>query len=278
LTTANCKFIPAPIKGATRTLSSTGKYKGASGALLFSGAFQIQSIVAGSGRAIVIFALTGPATASATSSCESDGNTVASAIASFETQNPGVAVTQSLLTGTANGGPYIQSWPSNLPYYAYALNNGALQLSVSPAGAVTGAGQYFNYAAPGSCADVQNGSPVVLASTLAPVTGGETGYSQTLVANGGTAPYNWAVVSGTLPTGLSLDPTTGIITGTVGSSPGSETFTVAATDATGVIAEQSLTIAVGQTLQSPLFITSTSGIYPAVTLTTSGGSPPLLLR
>src|SRR5688572_13963446 len=33
----------------------------------------------------------------------------------------------------------------------------------------------------------------------------DTNYSQTLTASGGTAPYNWSIVSGSLPSGLSLN-------------------------------------------------------------------------
>jgi hypothetical protein len=41
-----------------------------------------------------------------------------------------------------------------------------------------------------------------------------TAYSQTLAATGGTAPYTWTVSVGTLPAGLSLAASTGIISGT----------------------------------------------------------------
>ena len=39
-------------------------------------------------------------------------------------------------------------------------------------------------------------------------------YSATLAANGGTPPYTWSIVSGSLPSGLTLNPSTGAITGT----------------------------------------------------------------
>ena len=54
-------------------------------------------------------------------------------------------------------------------------------------------------------------------------------YSQTLTAVGGTSPYTWSTTSGTLPAGLSLGPSTGIISGTP-SATGSSTFTVQASD------------------------------------------------
>ena len=39
-------------------------------------------------------------------------------------------------------------------------------------------------------------------------------YIQTLTAAGGDPPYSWSIASGSLPSGLSLDPATGIISGT----------------------------------------------------------------
>src|ERR1700678_2739692 len=41
-----------------------------------------------------------------------------------------------------------------------------------------------------------------------------TAYSAILVVTGGTPPYMWSLTSGTLPTDLSLNPSTGAITGT----------------------------------------------------------------
>ena len=61
-------------------------------------------------------------------------------------------------------------------------------------------------------------------------------YLVTLAAAGGAPPYyNWRVVSGTLPSGLSLNPATGSIGGTPNSAAGSPfTFNVTATDSVGV--------------------------------------------
>ena len=61
-----------------------------------------------------------------------------------------------------------------------------------------------------------------------------TAYSQTLVPSGGTPPYaNWAVASGSLPPGLSLNATTGQITGTPAAIGATFSFTVSMADSTG---------------------------------------------
>jgi prepilin-type N-terminal cleavage/methylation domain-containing protein len=83
-------------------------------------------VVLGILAAVVIFALGGITGQSATSACQADGNTVATAMQAFTTQNPGVTPTEAgLLSGTTNDNntAYIQSWPSNDPHYEYALTN-----------------------------------------------------------------------------------------------------------------------------------------------------------
>ncbi|GAB3702510.1 hypothetical protein GCM10027592_32000 [Spirosoma flavus] len=62
------------------------------------------------------------------------------------------------------------------------------------------------------------------------VTAGTT-FSQSFLASGGSSPYSYSLVSGSLPAGLSL-ATTGVLSGTPSQS-GSFTLTVRTTDATG---------------------------------------------
>ena len=71
--------------------------------------------------------------------------------------------------------------------------------------------------------------PSIITSSLV---GGTVGsiYSATLAATGGTVPYTWSIPLGSLPAGLSLDASTGSITGTPTTS-GTTDFTVEATDA-----------------------------------------------
>src|SRR5579863_385760 len=85
-------------------------------------------VVLGILAAVVIFALGGITGKSAVAACQADGATVSTALAAFNAQNPGVTATQTLLTGSTDGGPYIQSWPSNLPHYAFKIATGVLQV------------------------------------------------------------------------------------------------------------------------------------------------------
>jgi prepilin-type N-terminal cleavage/methylation domain-containing protein len=119
-------------------------------------------VVLGILAAVVIFALGGITSKSAVAACQADGATVSTAIAAFNAQNPGVltgtsAAQQALLTGTANGGPYIQSWPSNLPHYRFymdATTAGQLDVAVTPLGAVLIGSTGGAYAGPPSCSTV----------------------------------------------------------------------------------------------------------------------------
>ena len=70
-----------------------------------------------------------------------------------------------------------------------------------------------------------------------------TAYNQSLQASGGTSPYTWSIASGSLSTGLSLDASSGAITGTP-TSAGTSNFTVQVTDASSDNATAALSIIV----------------------------------
>lgn len=73
--------------------------------------------------------------------------------------------------------------------------------------------------------------PVPTAQILQGGTKG-TVYSETISAQGGISPYTFSVISGSLPTSLSLNSGTGVISGTP-SATGTFNFTIQATDANG---------------------------------------------
>jgi general secretion pathway protein G len=114
-------------------------------------------VVLGILAAVVIFALGGITGKSSVAACQADGATVSTAMAAFAAENPGTTVTTSNITGTALGGPYIQSWPSNLPHYQFTITSaGALQVATGPiAGSVSAGSPYVAYTGPSTCALVQ---------------------------------------------------------------------------------------------------------------------------
>jgi hypothetical protein len=92
--------------------------------------------------------------------------------------------------------------------------------------------------------DVSSGSLAVLTTNLAGATQGEA-YSETLYAANGTPPYTWDVTAGVLPGGLSLNPATGVISGTP-TQRGSFAFNVTVTDSTMASASMGLTLNVSR--------------------------------
>ncbi len=89
-------------------------------------------------------------------------------------------------------------------------------------------------------------SPPTITTTSVPSGTTGTNYSQTLQSIGGTLPITWSVTSGDLPSGVTLDSSTGILSGTLG-TPGVYTFTVQANDINSATASQALTITVNST-------------------------------
>lgn len=77
--------------------------------------------------------------------------------------------------------------------------------------------------------------PVAITTTTLP--GGSIGsaYTATLTATGGTLPYTWNVTAGTLPAGLTLNSTTGVISGTP-TGAGTASFSITVADSTGSLA------------------------------------------
>lgn len=69
-------------------------------------------------------------------------------------------------------------------------------------------------------------------------------YSQTLTTSGASGATTWSLTSGSLPAGLSLNTSTGVISGTTASNAVSSTFTVRAADSAGKSGTRQLSISV----------------------------------
>ena len=100
-------------------------------------------------------------------------------------------------------------------------------------------------------------------------------YSSTFQATGGAGSYYWYISSGSLPAGLTLNYTTGQVTGTP-TGTGDSTFSVTVYDDAGDTATQSYSVDIAQV---PLTVSSTLapatvGTYYTGNVTPAGGQPP----
>jgi large repetitive protein len=116
-------------------------------------------------------------------------------------------------------------------------------------------------------------SSLSVTTTTAPGAFTATAYSMTLAATGGSGTCNWSLASGTLPAGLTLNPATGVISGTP-TSAGTSTFTVKVTDAAGATATKQLTLVVVNKLaiSTSTLATAVTGSSYSSTLVATGGS------
>jgi hypothetical protein len=151
-------------------------------------------------------------------------------------------------------------------------------LSVSPVnGEISGtpkAAGLFNFTVTATDVLLNNGSqPYTMAIHATPaivtpsISDGITGasYSQPLSASDGTPPYLWFVSAGSLPAGITLDPATGLLSGTPGAA-GTFTFTVRVADASGSTVTKPFSVTIAAPAASPLPVTlSISGLPQTAT-------------
>ncbi|OCW57966.1 Ig domain-containing protein [Hoeflea olei] len=178
-----------------------------------------------------------------------------------------VTITLSPAAGALNAGQVGTAYTQTITAsggtapYSYAVTSGSLPagLTLSTGGVLSGtpttaASASFTVTATDANNDTGdaaytlqvNAAPVVV--TLSPAAGalnaGQVGtaYTQTITASGGTAPYSYAVTSGSLPAGLTLS-TGGVLSGTP-TTAASASFTVTATDANNDTGDAAYTLQV----------------------------------
>lgn len=125
-------------------------------------------------------------------------------------------------------------------------------------------------------------APAALSITTAsPLPGGNqnVAYSTTLAATGGVPGYTWAITVGTLPTGLSLGASTGIISGTPTGS-GTSNFTIQVTDSVASTSSTAFALTISAAANPPSITTSsplpngTQNTAYSTTLAATGGTVP----
>jgi hypothetical protein len=210
------------------------------------------------------------------------------AIATSSLPNGQINVAYST-TLAASGGttPYTWSLSSGTLPTGLSLNTATGVISGTPTVSVASTALTFQAKDAGSPQQSKSVNltltilPAGLAISTTSLPGGQVGvaYSSTLAASGGTTPYHWSITSGTLPPGLSLNASTGAITGTPTSVVSNSLVTFKVTDSSSPAqnAPQTLSITV---VPATLAITTSSlpsgkvGVAYTSTLAASGGTKP----
>ena len=144
----------------------------------------------------------------------------------------GTSYTQTL-TASGGSGPYAWttisgSWPEGLTMGSNGVVSGTPTLSNGAGGSVTVRATDADGCTSDQVVAIKVCPIITLAAISESIVVGET-YSQVALASGGVGPYQYAITSGELPAGLSLDSDTGEIFGTP-SNTVAKTAVITATD------------------------------------------------
>src|SRR6266550_4038902 len=188
----------------------------------------------------------------------------------------------NLLLKEATGSPYtVGNSPSSI-VLADFNGDGNLDFAVANEGDSTialfkgdGTGGFTEF--PGS--PLALGGTLAIDSTALPGATLQTPYSASLRAAGGSGARTWSVIAGTLPSGLSLNPATGTISGTP-TAAGNSNFAVSVADSGTPTKSVMTTLSLSVVAVAPLLAVAISlpngnigGPYDAV-LTATGGKAP----
>jgi hypothetical protein len=121
------------------------------------------------------------------------------------------------------------------------------------------------------------GGPIVIMTPSLTLTATEGANDNVqLVASGGHPPFTWSISAGSLPAGLTLNSSTGVISG-VATVSGTFSFTIRATDTTSAFGEAAFTL----NIVGPLVITTSTlpngdvGVAYRAQLASTGGVAPI---
>src|SRR5258706_3496456 len=191
------------------------------------------------------------------------------------------------LPATGATTPYAWSLTSGTLPASLTLNGATGAITGTPTMAVTSTPLTFKVTDSSTPAASQSVnltltiSSAALVITTSSLPNGHVGsaYSTTLAAIGGRTPYTWSITSGTLPTGLSLNASTGALTGTSTATVTGTPLTFKVTDSSNPALSQTanLTLTIAP---ATLVITTNSlpngqvGSTYSTTLAAGGGTSP----
>jgi len=205
--------------------------------------------------------------------------------------SPKPQITTTSLTGGTVGLAYSQTLAvagGSAPY-TWQIKSGSLPAGISLAsyGTISGwptAAGSSAFTVAVSDANGRSASTSLTLTVVAPPTitttglpGGIAGaaYSAAVQGTGGTAPYSWSIASGSLPPGLILASTTGLISG-MPSGSGMYNLNTQMTDINGLSASKAflMTIVAALNITAASLPSGSTGAAYNATLTASGGTTP----
>ncbi|MBI4906336.1 MAG: putative Ig domain-containing protein [Acidobacteria bacterium] len=208
------------------------------------------------------------------------GTTLSITTSALPVASTGVAYTQAL---SASGGTPQLSWSISSvtglpPGLALGASTGVITGSATTPGTYTFTVRVQDSTGASATRDlsiVVMDALSITTPTALPDAAENTAYTQTLRATGGTTPYAWTVSVGTLPAGLSLNASTGGISGTP-TTAGSYSFIIQLTDAAQQTVQKAFTLVVGGrvTVVTQTLPNATARTFYIQNLIASGGTPP----
>lgn len=212
----------------------------------------------------------------------------------FKQSCPTITVNPASLTSAPLGSSYNQTITATggTGPYVYSLSSGSLPTGLvlnSLTGVISGtrtsvAAASFSIRALDAqgCSGTRSYTMAQVCGTLAispaapPNATINVSYSQTFTASGGSGPYTWAITSGSLPSGMNFNTSTGVISGTATSANSGASFTLRATDSIGcqISVQMQLVVCPVITISPTSFSNGTLGLAYDATVTAGTGTPP----